>query len=56
VLPTEEGVRRFREAFSRLRGECPANVSPVFGRLTHGEWVQLNLRHAELHLGFLVPE
>jgi hypothetical protein len=28
---------------------------PVLGKLTHEEWTQLHLRHAELHLSFAVP-
>lgn len=55
VLPTDEGLRRFRAAMERLRQTAPSAVNPVFGRLTHDQWVQLNLRHAELHLGYLVP-
>lgn len=55
VLPTDEGLRRFRAALERLRGTGPGVVNPAFGRLTHGQWIQLNLRHAELHLGFQVP-
>jgi hypothetical protein len=28
---------------------------PAFGALTHEQWVQVHLRHAELHLSFAVP-
>ena len=55
VLPADEGLRRFRAAMERLRGSAPTAANPVFGRLTHEQWIQLNLRHAELHLGFQVP-
>jgi hypothetical protein len=55
VVPTDEGMRRFVDALRRLRASCPTCASPVFGPLTHEQWVQLNLRHAELHLGFQVP-
>ena len=55
VLPTDDGLRRFRVAMERLRTTPPTITNPVFGRMTHAEWIQLNLRHAELHLGFLVP-
>ena len=37
----------------RLRRSAPKDPNPLFGRLTHEQWVQLNLRHAELHLGNL---
>jgi hypothetical protein len=54
-LSTQEGLDRYGAALRRLATSCPAGVSPVFGRLTHEQWIQLNLRHAELHLGFQVP-
>jgi len=56
AVPLEEGLGRLRRVLERLRVEAPTVPSPVFGRLTHEEGVALNLRHAELHLGFLVPE
>jgi hypothetical protein len=56
VLPTEEGARRLRAALDRLhRREPPKFHSPAFGPMTDDERIQLNLRHAELHLGYLHP-
>ena len=55
-VPLEQGRERFRRAMERLKAEAPTAPSPVFGRLTHEESIALNLRHAELHLGFLIPE
>jgi hypothetical protein len=55
VLAADEGLRRFRAALERLRSTAPRLDNPAFGRLTHDEWIRLNLRHAELHLGHLVP-
>ena len=52
VLPAEEGLRRFRAALERLRQSAPTMPNPIFGPLTHEQWIQLNLRHAELHLSF----
>lgn len=54
-LPTEEGLRRFQSALTRLREQAPTIRNPLFGSLSHTEWIELNLRHAELHLGFFVP-
>jgi hypothetical protein len=54
-LSPEEGLRRFRTALQRLQQSAPTIDNPVFGTLTHAQWIQLNLRHAELHLGFQVP-
>src|SRR4051812_8985789 len=56
VVATADAMTRFRSAFERLRGSAPTVVNPVFGRLTHGQWIQLNLRHAELHLSFQIPQ
>jgi hypothetical protein len=55
-LPTDEGLTRFQAALERLRTTPPTIVNPVFGPLTHDQWIQLNLRHAELHLGFFVAQ
>lgn len=52
-LKPEVGLERFRTAYERLSDRCPTWTNPVFGPLTHAEWIQLNLRHAELHLSFL---
>jgi hypothetical protein len=54
-MDADEGLRRFRAALERLRTNAPAIPNPVFGPLTHEQWIQLNLRHAELHLGFQCP-
>ena len=52
VVSTDEGVTRYRAAMERLRASAPTIKNPVFGPLTHDQWIQLNLRHAELHLSF----
>ena len=55
-ISTDEGARRFREALARLqRREEPKFHSPAFGPMTEDERLALNLRHAELHLGFQHP-
>ena len=40
------------EAIALVAGVLAGRV----GQLTHEQWIQLNLRHAELHLSFLLPE
>ena len=42
--------------YSRLSREAPGVPHPFLGPLTHEEWMGVNLRHAELHLSFLIPE
>ena len=56
VIPAEEGADRLRRAFGRLKsGERCGHESPAFGPMSHEDRIALNLRHAELHLGFLQP-
>ena len=53
-METLAAVERFRVALNRLKsGESAKFDSPAFGKMTHEKRVKLNLRHAELHLGFL---
>jgi hypothetical protein len=56
VLPVDEGLRRFRSACERLERETPTHPHPYFGELTREEWLQLHLRHSELHLSYLHTE
>jgi hypothetical protein len=56
LMPLDAALPRFRRAMERLKTESPTAPSPLFGLLTREEAVALNLRHAELHLGFLAPE
>ena len=56
VLSTEEGAAQLRRALTRLASDEPAtHDSPAFGKASDEDRIALNLRHAELHLGFLHP-
>lgn len=55
-LPLEEGLRRFRLAMERLKTHAPTAPNVILGPLAHEEWIALTMRHAELHLGFLIPD
>src|SRR4051812_46136425 len=55
-MSRDEGLESLRRVMERLKAEAPTMPSAIFGPLTHEEWVAMHLRHAELHLGFLVPE
>jgi Protein of unknown function (DUF1569) len=55
VSSQQEALQRLRTAVGRLEKERMTARHPVFGKLTHDEWTQLHLRHAELHLSFAVP-
>jgi hypothetical protein len=48
----DEGLARFDAAWARLKNEVPTRTNALFGPLTHQEWINLQLRHAELHLSF----
>jgi len=54
-VSVDEGLSRFRTVFQRLKTQPPTHPSPALGPLTHDEAIAINLRHAELHLGFFVP-
>jgi hypothetical protein len=55
VIPFDQGLARLRRTLARYDGAPPAHSNIIFGRLTHEEWKALQMRHAELHLGFLDP-
>lgn len=49
--------QRFLVALARLQsGEESPYDSPGFGKMSHEDRIRLNLRHAELHLGFFGEE
>jgi len=56
VLPLEEGLNRYRAACARLKAEAPQRRHPIFGQMTHAEWIAGQLRHGELHLSFVRAE
>jgi hypothetical protein len=55
-LTSAVGLERLRAGIARLEREAPPRPHPIFGAMAHDEWMQANLRHAELHLSFLAPQ
>lgn len=53
-VPTGAALARLREAVGRIERD-PIQPNAVLGVLTRDEVIRLNLRHAELHLGFFWP-
>jgi Protein of unknown function (DUF1569) len=49
-------LEELRRQYARLEKEQPSEPHPFFGPMSHEEWIGMQLRHAELHLSFLVPE
>ena len=56
AVSAEQGLSELRASIQRLKTEPQRHPHPVLGRITRDEWDQLQLRHAELHLSFFVPE
>jgi hypothetical protein len=53
-VPTSPAADRLVASLRRLGSDEPAPFdSPAFGAMSHEDRIRLNLRHAELHLGFL---
>lgn len=52
----DAGLARYKAVLQRLKSEAPILPSPIFGKMTHEESIALALRHAELHLGFFIPQ
>src|SRR5579862_3360279 len=45
-----------RAAMARFQSATLVAQHPAFGKLTKADWNQLTLRHAELHMSFVVPD
>jgi hypothetical protein len=52
---SREGLEALRKAVDRMKAEKMTARHPVLGKMTHEEWMQIHLRHCELHLSFAVP-
>lgn len=53
----DEGMGLMRAAVSRTAaGARFTHASPLFGALTHDEWLRLLLGHCSMHLSFLHPQ
>ena len=50
-----EGLRQISAAIERFSHETPTAPNPFLGNMASEEVVQLQLRHAELHMSFIVP-
>jgi hypothetical protein len=52
----EDALAILKNAVERMRHEQASAVNPLCGKLTHEEWTQFHLRHAELHLSFALAK
>lgn len=55
VASPQAALGDLKAAVARTRTERMTAAHPVLGKLSHDEWTQLHLRHAELHLSFAMP-
>ncbi len=54
-ITTTTALKNLQAAIERLKTETPTAAHPVFGKMASQEWLSLHLRHAELHMSFVVP-
>lgn len=54
-VSTEEGLQALRRAVGRLKSESKRDFEQCFHLFTREEWDLFHVRHAELHLSFIVP-
>ena len=52
----DEGLAALHAAVVRLEQEPHRAEHPVFGAVTREEWDRIHLKHASLHLSFLIPQ
>lgn len=52
----EESLASLRTAITRQEAEVKRVMHPAFGMISKDEWTQFNLRHAEMHMSFVVPD
>ena len=52
----EEGLAALRRAIERQATTTERANHPAFGSISQKEWDDFNLRHAEMHMSFVVPE
>lgn len=55
ATPLDSALRHLESSVARFDSEQPAHPHPFLGRLTREQYVQLHLRHAALHMSFVVP-
>lgn len=54
-VSVEAGLESLRKACQRCAMERQRAFHPLLGNLDRPEWDRFNLRHAELHMSFVVP-
>jgi len=55
-VSVEEGLATLDAGIAALNESSRRTRHPVFGAMDVAQWNQFHLRHAEMHLSFIVPE
>jgi Protein of unknown function (DUF1569) len=55
-MPLEVALDRLKRVMEKLKSQAPTIFHSIFGQLSHDEWIAMNLRHGELHLGYQIPK
>jgi hypothetical protein len=55
-FPLDQAMADLRRAVDRQKTVSDRAMHPGFGKISREEWDQFNLRHAEMHMSFIVPE
>lgn len=55
-ISTEDGLSALRTAVAQYLATTELGRHAVFGEISRGEHDMMQLRHAEMHLSFIVPE
>ncbi len=51
----EMAVAKLRDEITHAKAHGMHHPSPLFGKLSHAQWIQTHCRHAELHHSFIHP-
>ena len=51
----EEGLAALKRGIQRCQAEAGRAPHPLFDEISREEWDLFNLRHAEMHMSFVVP-
>lgn len=52
----EDGLAKLRTAIERQKSDLSRGPHMAFGEITREEWDKFHLRHAEMHMSFIVPQ
>jgi hypothetical protein len=53
-VSTSEALEALTKAIERLKQEEKRAMHPIFGTISREEWDQFHMRHAEMHMSFIV--